>query len=64
LDDKGDLVRMTSEGVRSNGLKFGVFLSPRDRHEPKYNSSAEYDKYYLDELNELASNYRLDAVGS
>jgi alpha-L-fucosidase len=70
LGGKGDLVRMTSEAARNNGLKFGVYLSPWDRHEPKYSDSSEYDKYYLDELDELASNYGdltefwLDGAGS
>ncbi len=70
LDGKGDLVRMTSEAARENGLKFGVYLSPWDRHEPKYNSAPEYDKYYLNQLDELASNYGeltefwLDGAGS
>jgi alpha-L-fucosidase len=39
------------------GLKFGVYLSPWDRHEPKYKNSADYDDYYIAELRELASNY-------
>ena len=70
LGGKGDLVRMTSGAARSNGLKFGVYLSPWDRHEPKYSNSTEYDKYYLDQLDELASNYGdltefwLDGAGS
>jgi alpha-L-fucosidase len=51
-------------------LKFGVYLSPWDRHEPHYANSAEYDKYYLAELSELAQHYGdlvefwLDGAGS
>lgn len=67
---KGDLVRLASDAAKKYGLKFGVYLSPWDRHEPKYKDSAEYDKYYLSELDELAQNYGeltefwLDGAGS
>jgi alpha-L-fucosidase len=67
---KGDVVRRVSEAARKFGLKFGVYLSPWDRHEPKYKNSAEYDDYYVAELQELASNYGdlvefwLDGAGS
>jgi len=66
----GDMVRQVSDAARKFGLKFGVYLSPWDRHEPKYRNSAEYDNYYIAELGELASNYGnltefwLDGAGS
>jgi len=66
----GDIVRQVSEAARRHGLKFGVYLSPWDRHEPKYRNSAEYDDYYVAELGELASHYGnlvefwLDGAGS
>jgi len=47
-----------------------VYLSPWDRHEPRYNNSAEYDKYYAAELDELVQGYGdlqefwLDGAGS
>jgi alpha-L-fucosidase len=67
---KGDVVQQVAEAARKFGLKFGVYLSPWDRHEPKYKNSAEYDDYYVAELQELASNYGdlvefwLDGAGS
>lgn len=66
----GDVVRQVADAARKYGLKFGIYLSPWDRHEPKYKNSAEYDDYYIAELGELASNYGnllewwLDGAGS
>jgi alpha-L-fucosidase len=54
---KGDLVRGVAEAARKNGLKFGVYLSPWDRHDPRYANGPEYDKYYLGQLDELSSHY-------
>jgi alpha-L-fucosidase len=69
-DGKGDVVGDVARAARKYGLKFGVYLSPWDRHEPKYKDSAAYDAYYRAELTELASNYGdlvefwLDGAGS
>src|SRR6201996_6203700 len=70
LGGKGDLVRMVSDSARSRGLRFGIYLSPWDRHDPRYKDPAAYDKYYLAMLEELASHYGeltefwLDGAGS
>ena len=67
---KGDVVGDVARSARKYGLKFGVYLSPWDRHDPRYNDSAAYDKYYLSELEELATRYGdlvefwLDGAGS
>ena len=66
----GDVVRRVEEAARKYGLRFGVYLSPWDRHEPRYKNSAEYDNYYSAELQELAQGYGeleefwLDGAGS
>jgi alpha-L-fucosidase len=66
----GDVVRQVSDAARKFGLKFGIYLSPWDRHEPKYQNSTAYDDYYLAQLQELATNYGslvefwLDGAGS
>lgn len=67
---KGDVVGRVEQAARRYGMKFGVYLSPWDRHEPRYSNSAEYDKYYTAELDELAQRYGqleefwLDGAGS
>ncbi len=67
---KGDVVGDVARAARKYGLKFGVYLSPWDRHDPRYKDSAAYDEYYNAELSELAQNYGdlvefwLDGAGS
>jgi alpha-L-fucosidase len=67
---QGDLVHDVATAARKYGLKFGVYLSPWDRHEPVYKDSAAYDGYYLAQLNELVASYGelaefwLDGAGS
>jgi alpha-L-fucosidase len=69
-DGKGDVVGDVARAARKYGLKFGVYLSPWDRHDPRYKDNAAYDRYYNDELAELAQNYGdlvefwLDGAGS
>jgi len=67
---QGDLVRDVATAARKYGLKFGVYLSPWDRHEPSYKDNVAYDGYYLALLNELVTSYGelvefwLDGAGS
>jgi alpha-L-fucosidase len=63
-------VKRVEQAAQKFGLKFGVYLSPWDRHEPRYSNSSEYDKYYAAQLDELAQGYGnleefgLDGAGS
>ncbi len=69
-DGHGDAVREVSNAARKAGMKFGVYLSPWDRHEPSYKDSKKYDDHYVAQLIELASHYGpltefwLDGAGS
>jgi alpha-L-fucosidase len=56
-DGKGDIVREVAEACKKGGIKFGVYLSPWDRHEAKYGSGAAYDEYYKNQLAELLTGY-------
>ena len=55
-DGKGDVVKEVAEACKKYGLKFGVYLSPWDRHETSY-GTAQYNQYYRNQLTELMTNY-------
>ncbi len=55
-DGKGDIVGELSQACASHGLKFGVYLSPWDRHQASY-GSPEYVEYYQNQLRELLTEY-------
>jgi alpha-L-fucosidase len=69
-DGKGDVVGEVARAARKYGLKFGVYLSPWDRHDPRYKDSPAYDRYYNSQLEELGTRYGdlvefwLDGAGS
>ncbi|MBQ5664007.1 MAG: alpha-L-fucosidase, partial [Bacteroidaceae bacterium] len=54
---KGDVVKEISDACRKHGIKFGVYLSPWDRNAPCYGDSPEYNKYFINQLTELLTNY-------
>ncbi len=56
-DGKGDVVREVSDACREGGIKFGVYLSPWDRHEKTYGDSPAYNAYYMNQLRELLTQY-------
>jgi alpha-L-fucosidase len=56
-DGKGDVVGDVAAACRKGGLKFGVYLSPWDRHEPTYGDSPRYNEHFKNQLRELLTNY-------
>ncbi len=54
---KGDIVREAADACRDAGIKFGVYLSPWDRHEQCYGDSPAYNRYFVGQLRELLTNY-------
>lgn len=54
---KGDVVKEVADACRAGGLKFGVYLSPWDRHDERYGDSPAYNAYFLNQLTELLTNY-------
>ena len=53
----GDLMRELADACRLEGLGLGVYLSPWDRHEPRYGDSPAYMRVYLAQLEELLTRY-------
>ncbi|ACT00434.1 alpha-L-fucosidase [Paenibacillus sp. JDR-2] len=53
----GDVVKETAEACREAGLKFGIYVSPWDRHEASYGDSERYNRYFVNQLTELLDGY-------
>lgn len=56
-DGQGDLVKEVADSCAKYGLKFGVYLSPWDKHEASYGQGEAYDDYFVNQLEELLTNY-------
>ncbi|MBW5448517.1 alpha-L-fucosidase [Cohnella sp. CFH 77786] len=54
---QGDVVRECAEACRKEGILFGVYLSPWDRHDPRYPDPKAYDDVYCAQLTELLTGY-------
>ena len=52
-----DIVRLLSDECRAQGLKFGIAISPLDRHEKTYGSGDLYNAYFKRLLREVLTKY-------
>ncbi|MFA9371581.1 MAG: alpha-L-fucosidase [Labilibaculum antarcticum] len=56
LDGNGDVVKQLKDACTSQGVKFGVYLSPWDRNRSDYGEPS-YIEYYRNQLKELFTTY-------
>lgn len=54
---QGDLVRECADACEKEGMHFGIYLSPWDRHESCYEDVEAYDDFYSEQLTELLTQY-------
>ena len=57
LEGKGDVVAQCAQACKEEGIGFGIYLSPWDRHEPCFADKEKYDEFYTNQLTELLTNY-------
>ena len=54
---RGDVLGEFVAACRTQGLRYGVYLSPWDRHERSYGDSPRYNRYFLNQLREVLTTY-------
>lgn len=54
---KGDVVGEFVESCRAEGMHYGIYISPWDRHEKTYGDSPMYNQYFLNQLREVLTTY-------
>ena len=54
---KGDVIGEVADACHEAGIKLGIYLSPWDRHEPRYADNQAYDEFYMAQMAELLTNY-------
>lgn len=54
---QGDVVKEAADACREYGLKFGIYLSPWDKHDARYGEGEAYNKFFKNQLTELLTHY-------
>ncbi|MDR0532044.1 MAG: alpha-L-fucosidase [Oscillospiraceae bacterium] len=57
----GDIVKELADSCKKYGLKFGIYLSPWDMHEPSYGKAAYHD-FFVNQLRELMNPERYGEI--
>lgn len=53
----GDIVAELSTATHNHGIQLGLYLSPWDRHDPKFGRTLLYNEFYIAQLHELLTRY-------
>ncbi|MBR4859178.1 MAG: alpha-L-fucosidase [Clostridia bacterium] len=56
-DGKGDVVAECAKACKEFEIKFGIYVSPWDRHEPTYGTGEAYNRFFKNQLRELLTAY-------
>jgi alpha-L-fucosidase len=56
-DGQGDVVGEFIDACRAEGMHYGIYISPWDRHEKTYGDSPKYNQYFLNQLREVLTTY-------
>lgn len=56
-DGRGDIVAEVAQACRNHGMKFGIYVSPWDRHEKSYGDGDYYNTFFVRQLEELLTQY-------
>lgn len=56
MNGRGDVVKEFSEACKAEGMKFGIYVSPWDRHQPEYGREA-YVKIFHQQIREVLTRY-------
>jgi len=54
---RGDVVAEVVTACRAEGMHYGIYISPWDRHEKSYGDSPRYNRYFLSQLREVLTGY-------
>ncbi len=54
---KGDIVKELSDACAKQGVKFGVYDSPWDKHAPNYGTGSAYNTIFANTIKDLHTNY-------
>jgi len=56
-EGRGDVVREFTDACRRHGLKVGLYYSPAEWGNPKFDDEKAYDEHFLNQIGELLGSY-------